>query len=141
MLVVTEKVQIPEEEFTFTFARSAGPGGQNVNKVNSKAVLHWWPVTSPSVPEEVRQRFLTQNANRIATTGEFLLTSQKYRDQGRNVSDCLEKLRELLLRAATPPIPRRATKPTYGSKRRRLENKQINSAKKQSRKGGDWGKE
>jgi ribosome-associated protein len=133
MLEVNRRIQIPLEEFQFTFVRSSGPGGQNVNKVNSKAVLRWAVTASPSLPDDVRQRFLTQYPTRITTEGELVLSSQKYRDQPRNQEDCLEKVREMLLAVAAAPTVRRATKPSRGAKLRRLEGKRARSAVKSNR--------
>jgi ribosome-associated protein len=132
-LFVTPQLRIPLGELSFTFARSGGPGGQNVNKVNSKAVMRWRVLESPSLDERIRARFVEQNRNSITEAGEFLLTSQRYRDQPRNIDDCYDKLRELLARAAVQPKRRRPTKPTAGSRRRRLSNKRLRSATKQLR--------
>ncbi len=134
MLVVNPHIQIPEDEFTFTFARSSGPGGQNVNKVNSKALLRWPITATSSLPDEVRARFIAQYRSRITDEGDVLITSQRYRDQGRNIQDCLDKLRELIAAVAQRPKTRRATKPTQGSRRRRLEGKRQQSEKKDGRK-------
>jgi ribosome-associated protein len=133
MLIVNSRLRIPLAEIQFTFARSSGPGGQNVNKVSSKAVLRWAVVSSPSLPEAVRRRFLTKYRRRVTSEGELLMTSQRFRDAGRNVTDCLEKLRVMLADAADAPTPRRPTKPTKGSVRRRLDNKRKLSQKKQGR--------
>jgi ribosome-associated protein len=133
MLTISATLQIPLREFTFTYARSSGPGGQNVNKVNTKALLRWPITTSQSLPESVRQRLLAKNTHRITESGDLLIVSQRFRDAGRNVADCLEKLRAILVEAATPPRRRRATRPTHGSVRRRLENKRRQSDKKQQR--------
>src|SRR5947209_12864136 len=122
-MILTENIQIPESEFHFTFARSGGPGGQNVNKVASKAVLHWDVAASPSLPAEVKERFSQQNRSRITTEGVLVLDSQRFRDQPKNVADCLEKLRDLLLRSLHRPKKRRATKPSRSSKERRLQAK------------------
>ena len=134
MLVVSEKIQVPLRELQFTYARSQGPGGQNVNKVNSKATLRWPVTANESLPVGVRNRFLEKYKHRITTDGDLLLTSQRFRDRGRNVSDCLDRLRELIASVATPPKSRRATKPTKGSKIRRRKKKEANSQKKKGRK-------
>ncbi len=133
MLIVNRQLQIPLAEFEITFARSSGPGGQNVNKVNSKAVLRWAVRGSPSLPEGVRERFLQKYANRLTTEGELLVTSQRFRDAPRNADDCLEKLRAMLLGVAQPPKCRRATRPTKGSVERRLQGKRRQSSAKQNR--------
>lgn len=130
MLLVNRQLQIPLAEFEITFARSGGPGGQNVNKVNSKAVLRWGVRSSASLPEDVRQRFLQKYAARLTNEGELLVTSQRYRDAPRNVQDCLDKLRAMLLAVANPPKRRRATRPTRGSVERRLQAKRRQSSVK-----------
>lgn len=132
-IVVNGRISIPRSELRLTFARSSGPGGQNVNKVNSKATLHWPVATSPSLPDDVRGRFLSQFANRITNDGELVLSSQESRDQASNIEDCLSKLREMVLAVATPPKKRRPTKPTKGSQRRRLEAKKGRSQTKNLR--------
>jgi ribosome-associated protein len=128
MLIVSRQLQIPLAEFEITYARSGGPGGQNV-----KAVLRWSVRTSPSLPDAVRQRFLHKYANRVTTEGELLVTSQRYRDAPRNSQDCLDKLRAMLLGIVHPPKARRATRPTRGSVERRLQNKRRQSAKQDHR--------
>lgn len=133
MLDISETVAIPEEEFEISFARSGGPGGQNVNKVNSKAVLRWNVSTTPSIPYGARNRFLAKFANRLTADGSILVTSQKTRDQGQNVEDCREKLKQMILEILTPPTIRRETKPTLASVKRRTESKRLNAAKKQNR--------
>ncbi len=133
MLVVTSRVSIPMDEFRFEFSRSGGPGGQNVNKVSSKATLRWTPSTSPSLPPAVRDRLLRAIGSKLTNEGEWLVTSQKTRDQGRNVEDCLERVREVVLAACTPPKVRRATRPTLGSQERRVEQKKGRSEVKKMR--------
>src|SRR5690242_13852589 len=81
-LTINSRIRIPHQEFEFSFARSGGPGGQNVNKVNSKALLRWPVHNSPSLPADVRHRFLTRYRSRLTTEGEIILSSQRYRDQG-----------------------------------------------------------
>ena len=135
-MIVTDAITIPDAEFDWSYARSGGPGGQNVNKVSSKAVLRWNVASSPSLPEHVRDRLFALNRQRITTEGDLILTSQRYRDQDRNRQDCLEKLAELIREAATLPKPRRATRPTRGSKKRRLAAKKHRSAVKALRRDG-----
>jgi len=133
MLIISATLQIPCREFGITYVRSSGPGGQNVNKVSTKAVLRWAVTTSPSLPETVRSRLLAKCKRRITESGDLLLASQRFRDAGRNAADCLEKLRAILIEAATPPRPRTATRPTRGSVRRRLDDKRRQSKKKVGR--------
>ena len=134
MLRINDRIAIPDNEFRLDFACSGGPGGQNVNKVNSKALLRWRPTESPSLPEPVRARLLAALGRRLTIDGDLLITSQRTRDQSRNVEDCFEKLRLLILAAVKPPIPRRPTKPTAGSRKRRLEAKARRSQTKSLRK-------
>lgn len=133
MLNVNEKISIRLTEFKFSYARSPGPGGQNVNKVNSKVILKWSVEKTKALPEAVKQRFVTKYANRISQDGLLVLTSHRFRDQGRNVADCLAKLRELILVVVPEPKKRKKRKISYGAKQRRLENKKRNSATKASR--------
>jgi ribosome-associated protein len=133
MLTVSPNLSIPLREFQFTFSRSSGPGGQNVNKVSSKATLRWSVIHSPSLRDDQRARLLARLGRRLTTEGELLVSSQRFRDAGRNVADCLEKLRLMLAAMVEPPKPRRPTRPTRGSVRRRIEQKVQRSQKKQGR--------
>jgi ribosome-associated protein len=133
LLTISPQVRIPRSEFEFTFARSSGPGGQNVNKVNSKAQLRWPVTQSPSLPEGMKQRFLASYRSRLTEDGDVLIVSQRFRDQARNVDDCLEKLREMLLAVLVPPKRRKKTKPGKGAIERRLKAKRQVTEKKQSR--------
>ncbi|MCU0977861.1 MAG: aminoacyl-tRNA hydrolase [Pirellulaceae bacterium] len=134
VLEVTPQIRIPLGELVFTFARSSGPGGQNVNKVNSKATLHW-PISSASLPDDVRARFVAAFGGQINKQGELVLQSQRFRDQERNIEDCLEKLRGMLQRVATPPKRRKKTRPSRASKQRRLNDKKARSEVKSRRSG------
>lgn len=130
---VADGLHIPDDELIFTYARSGGPGGQNVNKVSSKATLRWSVAANTTIPPTVRDRLRQQQANRITVEGELVIQGQRYRDQLRNTEDCLERLRTMIAEAQHVPTPRRATKPTRGSRRRRLEDKRANSERKQQR--------
>lgn len=134
MLEVNAAIRIPLEEFAWSYARSGGPGGQNVNKVSSKAVLRWPLATSPSVPDEVKARFREKFPSRVTVEGDVVMSSELTRDQGRNREDCLEKLAGLLRSAAARPKVRRATKPSKASKRRRVEAKRHEATRKSNRK-------
>jgi len=133
MLEVNDRIQIPDTEFTWSFVRSSGPGGQNVNKVASKAVLRWNLSASPSVPDDVKARLRTLQRRRITVEGDLVLNSQRYRDQERNRLDCLEKLRDMIGQAAVVPKRRRPTKPTRGSREARLQEKRHRAGRKVQR--------
>jgi ribosome-associated protein len=133
MLSVTRRIQIPLTEFAFTYSRSSGPGGQNVNKVNSKATLRWDVVGSPALPDDVRARFRERYARRLTKDGELVLHSQRFRDQERNTAECLERLKTMLRDVAQPPRRRKPTKPTRGSIEQRLREKKQKREKKQRR--------
>jgi len=126
-------ISIPQDELHFTYARSSGKGGQNVNKVNSKAVLKWNPAGSRAMPPAVKQRFFEKFANRLTTEGDLVIMSDEHRDQGRNVSECIARLKDMIASVWRAPKVRRATKPTFGSKQRRLKSKKEHSEKKKSR--------
>ena len=133
LLDVAPRIQIPLAELEFTYVRSSGPGGQNVNKVSSKAVLRYALMRSPSLPDDVRGRFIVRYRARLTGEGELLITSQRYRDAPRNREDCLEKLKQLLLSVAAAPKARKPVGVTRKAKARRRRDKAAHSEKKQSR--------
>jgi ribosome-associated protein len=131
--VVTPRITIPDEELSFSFLRSSGAGGQNVQKVESAVQLRFPAATSASLPEPVRERLLRLAGRRLTTGGEIVITAQRHRTQLRNREDALERLFELIREAATPPPPRRPTRPTKASKERRLTAKGVRAGIKQGR--------
>jgi ribosome-associated protein len=132
-LYVNARLTIPSDEISISTARSSGPGGQNVNKVNSKVTLHWSPGNCSALRADWRRRFVANHANRINREGQVVISSQQYRDQTRNLADARQRLVSMLLSCQNPPKSRTATRPTLGSKRRRLEQKRQQSQKKQNR--------
>ncbi len=137
MFLISPKIQIPLSELRFTFVRSSGPGGQNVNKVASKAVLRWNPGESGVLPEPVMQRLAVLYPAHWTKEGEIVITSQRTRDALKNRADCLEKLRRMILEAGNIPKPRIPTRPTRGSVLRRQEAKSRNAEKKRRRRPVD----
>lgn len=128
------EIRVPVRELRFEWSRSSGPGGQRVNKANTRVTLRWSLAASRGVPAAVRERFRARYPRRINAAGELVIHSQRFRDQGRNIADCVEKLEEMLRTVAVAPASRRPTRPTRASKERRLRQKQRDSARKRERK-------
>ncbi|MBS1958252.1 MAG: aminoacyl-tRNA hydrolase [Bdellovibrionales bacterium] len=126
-------MKIPEHELEFTYARSSGPGGQNVNKVNSKAILRWNVMTTRSLRDDVKARFIERFGARLNDFGEIVIQSDRHRDQPQNRDDCIEKLQEMIALVLHPPKKRKKSKPTRSSQKRRRESKRLHSEKKASR--------
>ena len=131
-IIVSDGIRLPLSQLSFEFSRSSGPGGQNVNKVNSKVQLRWHAGSS-GLPEELLSRLASRNHKRINTDGELLIMSQRFRDQIKNRADCVEKLRLLLVEAAKPPTIRKKTKTPRRVKESRLRDKKARSATKTQR--------
>ncbi|MDO4630058.1 MAG: alternative ribosome rescue aminoacyl-tRNA hydrolase ArfB [Planctomycetia bacterium] len=134
-LFIRPGLEIPMEEITFTFARSGGPGGQNVNKVSSKAILFWNPAESAIFSEQVEaiERMMDQHPSYFSKDRTIVISSQLTRDQIKNKMDCLKKLQMIILQSLQKPKNRIPTRPTRGSVRRRLEDKARNAQKKAGR--------
>ncbi len=130
---ITDALQIPDDELHFSFARSGGPGGQNVNKVASKAILHWDLAANTTLPDDAKDRLRRHYAKRLTTEGQLVIQGQRFRDQGKNIDDCRERLRQMILQALHPPRPRKATRPSRGSKLRRLDEKRRQAQRKEAR--------
>jgi ribosome-associated protein len=134
MIQVTRSIAIAEEELSEDFIRASGPGGQNVHKVSSAVQLRFDARRSPNLPEGVRQRLERLAGHRLTAEGVIVITAQRFRTRERNREDALERLLALIREAAIPPPPpRRPTKPTLGSKTRRLEGKARRSDVKRLR--------
>ncbi len=125
-------IQVDEREVEFSAIRAQGAGGQNVNKVSSAVHLRF-NIPASSLPDDVKERLLSLRDTRITQEGVLVLKAQQHRSQEMNRADALERLQALVDRMAVAPRVRRATKPTYGSRQRRLEGKSQRSAIKQQR--------
>ena len=123
MLRITDTLSIDERELDETFVRASGPGGQNVNKLATAVQLRFDVRRSPSLPDGVRARLERLAGSRLTQDGVLIITAQRHRTQERNRQDAIERLVDLIRLAATAPKVRRPTKPTAGSRRRRLEAK------------------
>lgn len=138
MLSVTPRIQIPLDEFEFTYARSGGPGGQNVNKVSTAVELRFDVANSPSLPEALRARLLARRDRRLTDDGVLVISAQRFRTQDRNREDARERLAEIVRAALHVPKKRVATKPTRASKERRLTGKKERSGIKKARSTRSW---
>jgi len=131
-------IAIPDSELVERFVRSAGPGGQNVNKVATAVELRFDIATSPSLPEAVRERLLARRDRRVTGEGVLVISAQRFRTQDRNRQDARERLAGFIESSLRAPKKRVATKPTRGSKERRLAGKRERSTIKQGRTRRDW---
>jgi ribosome-associated protein len=123
MIRITGRISIDEREIAESFVRASGPGGQNVNKLSTAVQLRFDVRHSPSLPGDVAARLERLAGSRLTRDGVLVITAQRHRTQLRNRQDGLDRLIELIRRAATPPVPRRPTRPTAGSRERRIEGK------------------
>jgi ribosome-associated protein len=127
----------PESEIHLSFARSSGPGGQNVNKVNSKVILHWDMTASQFLTELQKNRFLTKFKNQLNDEGVLQLSSQTMRTQKQNTEEVLNKLKHMIEAVRKVPKARVKTKPSKSQNEKRLKSKKLESLKKRLRKNYD----
>ncbi len=130
MIRISPTLALDESELSFRFIRSPGPGGQNVNKVASGVLLRFNVLQSPSLPEELRTRFLKLYGSKLTLDGEIIIKATTYRTQESNKRDALERLRTLLQHAAIRPKKRKKTKPSFTAMQRRLSKKKLHGKTK-----------
>jgi ribosome-associated protein len=133
MIPVTEDLAIPDEEVAFTTSRSGGPGGQNVNKLETRVTLRFDLAGSSVLSEEQKARLRERLATRITKEGALLVTSQKHRTQAANRDAAAERLAELIREALREEAPRKKTRPSRAAKARRLDEKRRQSQRKRER--------
>jgi len=134
MIYITPEISISENEFKFEFIRASGPGGQNVNKVSSAVQLRFDVKNSPSLPNDVRARLKTLSGHRITDNGILILNARRFRTQAQNRQDAVDRLVELVRKAAEKPKKRKKTRPSANSKTRIKEAKRRRSNIKRLRK-------
>ena len=133
MIYVTDDLEIDESEIKEDFIRSSGPGGQNVNKVATAVQLRFNVHTSSSLPENIRSRLVKIAGKRLSRDGTLIIKAGRYRTRERNRQDALERLIALIRKASEIPKIRRKTKPTYASKKKRMETKRKTGEQKRMR--------
>jgi ribosome-associated protein len=133
MIPITRSIAISEDEIVESFVRASGPGGQNVNKVSTAVMLRFDVAGSPNLPEPVKHRLARLAGSRLTKEGVLILTAQEHASQKRNREEALQALVDLIREATVAPKARRATKPTYGSQLRRLDEKSRRGKIKQDR--------
>jgi ribosome-associated protein len=133
MIHVTRTISLNENEIGLQFVRSSGPGGQNVNKVATAVQLRFDAGNSPALPGDVRTRLIRLAHRRATKEGVIIIDAQRFRTQERNREDAIERLVELIRRAAEKPKPRKITKPSQAAKQRRIDSKKRRGETKRMR--------
>ena len=130
---ITHVIELPHDEIELTFARSSGPGGQHVNTSDTKVTLRWDVSSSPSLPEDVKERFIGLYGSRLTKEGVLVMSSEGSRSRQRNIDAVMKRLADMLESASQPPKPRTATRPSKASVERRLAEKARRAERKSER--------
>ena len=138
MIYIEPNIRVEEYELHFKTARSGGPGGQHVNKSETRVQMRWMVDDSHGVPDAVKTRFKAKFGNRLTDAGELLIDCEETRSQARNREICIERLRDMLTQVAKPPKPRKKSKPSKTALRRRRDEREAHSAKKAARRKLSW---
>jgi len=133
MIYITDELEIDEREIGEEFILASGPGGQNVNKVATAVQLRFNVRTSPSLPDDIRSRLMNIAGKRLSRDGTLIIKAGRYRTRERNRQDALERLIVLIRKASEIPKIRRRTKPTFASKKKRMETKRKTGERKRMR--------
>jgi ribosome-associated protein len=133
MIYISPEISIEESELEYSFIRSSGPGGQNVNKVSSAVQLRFNVMGSLSLPEDVKKRLASLAGNRLSEKGIILIEAKRYRSQNRNIEDATQRLASLIMRAVQKPKVRKKTKPSVSASAARVYDKKKRSAIKKIR--------
>ncbi|MGE3522676.1 MAG: alternative ribosome rescue aminoacyl-tRNA hydrolase ArfB [Candidatus Dadabacteria bacterium] len=138
---ITRNIIIPDDEISLEFVRASGPGGQNVNKVSTAVQLRFDAAGTESLAPEVKERLLKIAGNRATDEGVVIIEAKRFRSQEKNRKDAIDRLTEMVRKAAVKPTPRRKTRPTAASREKRLSQKKRRSKVKRLRKPGIPGPE
>ena len=141
MPIITRNIVIPDDEISLEFVRASGPGGQNVNKVSTAVQLRFDAAGTESLDPEVKERLLKIAGNRVTDEGVVIIEAKRFRSQEKNRKDAIDRLIEMVRKAAVKPTPRRKTRPTAASREKRLSQKKRRSEVKRLRKPGIPGPE